>query len=213
MAKLDVLNTAGKTVGSIELDDGVFGLEDINEHVLWEVVKWQLAKRRAGTHSTKTRAEVRGSGKKPWKQKGTGNARQGSRKSPVWVGGGQTFGPKPRDYEYSINRKVKKLALRTALSVRTAEKKLIVLDQFAVAGGKTKAVASALATLGLSQPTSKVLIVDSGDNAELARGSRNLPSSKWIAPEGLNVYDILAHDTLIITSASAKAVEEALRAE
>ncbi len=208
MPKLDVKNTAGTSVGSIELDDSVWGAE-VHEHLLWEVVKWQLAKRRRGTASTKRMSEVRGSSIKAWKQKGTGRARQGSRKGPHWVGGGSVFGPKPRSYEYRLNKKVKKIALRSALSLRAKENKLIVLDAFGT-DGKTKAVASALAALGVSQPTSKVLIVDGKANEGLVRGARNLPASQWLAPEGLNVYDILRHETLIITQASAKLVEAAL---
>jgi large subunit ribosomal protein L4 len=211
MPKLDVKNITGKSVGSIELDDAVFGAE-VSEHLLWEAVKWQLAKRRAGTHSTKRIGEVRGSSKKVWKQKGTGQARQGSRKAPHWSGGSSVFGPRPRDYEYQMNKKTKKAALRSALSLRVSEKKLVVLDGFAC-DGKTKSVASALAALGSAQPSSKVLLVDSKDNQLLARGARNLASSKWLAPEGLNVYDILRHETLILTQAAAKAVETALKAE
>src|SRR5689334_891415 len=139
--KIDLKNTSGKSVGSIELDDAVFGAE-VHQHLLWEAVKWQLAKRRAGTASTKRMSEVRGSSIKPWKQKGTGRARQGSKKAPHWVGGGSVFGPKPRSYEYQLPRKAKKLALRSALSLRTAENKVIVLDSFNV-DGKTKNVAQA----------------------------------------------------------------------
>ena len=124
--KIDLKNTAGKGVGSIELDDAVFGAE-IHEHLLWEAVKWQLAKRRSGNASTKRMSEVRGSSIKAWKQKGTGRARQGSRKAPHWVGGGSVFGPKPRSYEYVLPRKVKKVALRAALSLRAQEQKLVVL--------------------------------------------------------------------------------------
>jgi large subunit ribosomal protein L4 len=211
MPKLDVKNTAGKNVGSIELDDAVFGVE-VHEHLLWEAVKWQLAKRRAGTHSTKRIGEVRGSSKKVWKQKGTGQARQGSRKAPHWVGGSSVFGPRPRDYEYNMTKKTKKAALRSALSLRASEQKLMVLDAFS-SDGKTKSVASVLAALGTAQPSSKVLLVDAKDNQLLARGARNLASSKWLAPEGLNVYDILRHETLILTQAAAKAVETALKAE
>jgi large subunit ribosomal protein L4 len=209
MPKLEVRNTTGKNVGSIELDDAVFGAE-VHEHLLWEVVKWQLAKRRAGTASTKRMSEVRGSSIKAWKQKGTGRARQGSRKAPHWVGGGSVFGPKPRSYEYQLPRKAKKLALRSALSLRTAENKLIVLDSFNV-DGKTKNVAQALAALGVAQPTHKVLIVDAKDNQLLVRGARNLAASKWLAPEGLNVYDILRHEAVVFTSASVKQIEESLR--
>ncbi|MEZ4359396.1 MAG: 50S ribosomal protein L4 [Kofleriaceae bacterium] len=211
MPKLEVKNITGKNVGTIELDDAVFGVE-VHEHLLWEVVKWQLAKRRAGTHSTKRIGEVRGSGKKMWKQKGTGQARQGSRKAPHWSGGSSVFGPRPRDYEYNMTKKTKKAALRSALSLRASEQKLVVLDGFA-SDGKTKSVAGVLAALGTAQPQSKVLLVDSKDNQLLARGARNLASSKWLAPEGLNVYDILRHETLILTQAAAKAVETALKAE
>src|SRR5688500_12848377 len=170
MPKVDVKNTSGKSVGSFDLDDAVFGAE-VHEHLLWETVKWQLAKRRSGNASTKRMGEVRGSSIKPWKQKGTGRARQGSRKAPHWVGGASVFGPKPRSYEYDLPKKPKKLALRSALSLRAGEQKLIVLDKFD-SDGKTKAVASALAALGVGQPASKVLIVDAKDNTLLARGAR-----------------------------------------
>ena len=208
--KLDVKNTAGSNVGQIDLADDVFATE-VHEHLLWEVVKWQLAKRRAGNASTKRIGEVRGSSIKAWKQKGTGRARQGSRKAPHWVGGGSVFGPKPRSYEYAMPRKAKKAALKAALSLRAGEQKLIVVDKFD-SDGKTKGVATALAALGVAQPSSKVLIVDAKDNALLARGARNLSSSKWLAPEGLNVYDILRHETLVLTQAAAKQVEAALAA-
>lgn len=210
MAKLDVKNTAGKSVGSIDLDDSVFGAA-VHEHLLWETVKWQLAKRRAGTHSTKRIGEVRGSSKKMWKQKGTGQARQGSRKAPHWVGGSSVFGPRPRDYEYNMPRKAKAEALRSALSLRFSEKKLVVVDKFDT-DGKTKTVASALAALGSAQPSSKVLILEAKDNGLLVRGARNLASSKWLAPEGINVYDILRHETVIATQAAIKVVEAALKA-
>ncbi len=207
--KLDVKNTDGKSVGQIDLADDVFAAP-VHEHLLWETVKWQLAKRRAGNASTKRIGEVRGSSIKAWKQKGTGRARQGSRKGPHWVGGGSVFGPKPRSYAYALPKKQKKLALRSALSLRAGEQKLIVLDRFD-SDGKTKAVAAALARLGVAQPSAKVLIVDGKDNALLARGSKNLARSKWLAPEGLNVYDILRHETLVLTQAAAKQVEAALR--
>jgi large subunit ribosomal protein L4 len=210
MAKLDIKNISGQSVGSIELDDAVFGVE-VHEHLLWEAVKWQLAKRRAGTASTKRIGEVRGSSIKAWKQKGTGRARQGSRKAPHWVGGSSVFGPKPRSYEYVLPRKIKKVALRSALSLRAKEQKLVVLDSFGV-DGKTKSVAAALAALGVAQPSSKVLIVDAKDNVGLVRGTKNLASSQWIAPEGINVYDILRHETLVMTSAAVKLVEESLKA-
>jgi large subunit ribosomal protein L4 len=210
MPKLDIKNTAGDKVGEIDLDDAVFA-EEVHEHLFWEVVKWQRARRRSGTHSTKTRGEVHGSSIKPYRQKGTGRARQGDRKAPHWVGGGKAFGPKPRNYDYAMPRKARKKALRSALSLRLKEQKLIVLDQFPVDSGKTQNVARALAALGAKQPNERVLIVDSAENVALVRGARNLPTSKWLAPEGLNVYDVLDHGTLVITSSTIKAVERALR--
>ncbi len=208
MAKADVKNLSGKSVGSIDLDDAVFGAE-IHEHLLWEVVKWQLAKRRAGTASTKRLGEVRGSSKKVWKQKGTGQARQGSRQAPHFVGGSSVFGPKPRSYEYNMPRKAKKLALRSVLSLRAKENKLIVVDAFDT-DGKTKSVASALSTL---QTGNKALIVDSKENTKLVRGAKNLASSQWLAPEGVNVYDVLRHETLVLTKAAVDAITTALKVE
>lgn len=210
MPKLDIKNIAGDKVGEIDLDDAVFA-EEVHEHLLWEVVKWQRARRRSGTHSTKTRGEVHGSNIKPYRQKGTGRARQGDRKAPHWVGGGTVFGPRPRSYDYAMPRKARKKALRSALSLRVKEQRLIVLDQFPVENGKTQQVARALAALGAAQPVERVLIVDGADNVGLVRGARNLPTSKWLAPEGLNVYDVLDHPTLVITQSTLKAVERALR--
>jgi large subunit ribosomal protein L4 len=211
MPKLDVKNISGSNVGSIDLDDSVFGAE-VHEHLLWEVVKWQLAKRRAGTASTKRLGEVRGSSKKVWKQKGTGQARQGSRQAPHWVGGGSVFGPKPRSYEYAMPRKAKKAALRAALSLRASENKIVVLDNFTIGGpkGSTKLVAGALEALGAAQPDNKVLIVDAKTNGNLVRGARNLRSSQWVAPEGINVYDILRHQTLVLTQAAVASITAAL---
>jgi large subunit ribosomal protein L4 len=215
MPKIDVKNTAGEKVGTLDLDEAVWGA-DVNEHLLWEVVKWQRAKKRAGTASTKTVAYVHGTNKKPYRQKGTGNARQGSMKAHHHVGGGRAFGPKPRDYEYSMPRKARQGALRSALSLRVKEMKLIVLDRFTVeskadAQGRkryAKQVSAALAKLGINE----ALIVDGKDNDSLARGTRNLSTAKWIAPEGLNVYDVLNYETLVITRDSAKKVEDALKA-
>jgi large subunit ribosomal protein L4 len=212
MAKVDVKNISGKSVGSIDLDDTVFGA-DIHEHLLWEVVKWQLAKRRAGTASTKRLGEVRGSSKKVWKQKGTGQARQGSRQAPHWVGGGTVFGPKPRDYSYNMPRKAKKTALRAALSLRASENKIIVVDAFST-DGKTKSVAAALNALGLKAPKgkqTKALLVDAKDNANLVRGAKNLAASQWLAPEGINVYDILRHETVVLTKAAVESITTALK--
>ena len=209
--KLELKNTSGNSVGSIDLDDAIFAAE-IHEHLLWEVVKWQLAKRRAGTASTKRLGEVRGSSKKVWKQKGTGQARQGSRQAPHWVGGAKVFGPKPRDYGYTLPRKAKKQALCAALSLRASEQKLVVLDQFPT-DGKTKSVAAALAALGAAQPASKVLIVDKKDNANLTRGARNLKASQWLAVEGVNVYDILRHETLVMTRAAVEQLSASLKGQ
>ena len=204
--KIEVKNIAGKNVGSIELDDAVFGAE-VHEHLLWETVKWQLAKRRAGTASTKRFGEVRGSSKKIWKQKGTGQARHGSRQAVIFVGGGSVKGPKPRDYGYVLPRQVKKQALVSALSLRASEGKLVVVDNFST-DGKTKSVATALKALG----GGKTLIVDGKTNDKLQRGAKNLPHSQWLAPEGINVYDILRHDTLVVTQDAVKAITEAANA-
>ena len=208
MATVEVKDISGKAVGSMELDDKVFA-QEMNEHLLWETVKWQRAKRRGGNASTKTRGEIRATNQKPWKQKGTGRARAGDAKSPVWVGGGTVFGPKPRDYSYTMPRKARRRALRSALSLRLAENKLVVVDDFK-SDGKTKNVAGTLSALGCAQPEHKALIVEVLDNKLLVRGARNLPRSKWIAPDGLNVYDILNHPTLVMTKESVAKVTEAL---
>jgi large subunit ribosomal protein L4 len=206
--KIQIKNISGKDVGSLELADDIFAAE-VHEHLLWEVVKWQLAKRRAGTASTKRIGEVRGSAKKVWKQKGTGQARQGSRQAPHFVGGGSVKGPKPRSYEYDMPKKAKRAALCAALSLRASENKIIVLDAFAT-DGKTKSVATALAAFAPEH--NKALVVDAKSNAMLARGAKNLADSQWIAPEGLNVYDILRHDTLVLTQAAIQQITEALHA-
>jgi large subunit ribosomal protein L4 len=205
MPTIDLKNTSGKKVGSIDLDDAVWAVEP-NDHLMWEAVKWQQAKRRAGTHSTRTVAEVRGGGRKPYRQKGTGRARQGSTRSHQHVGGGRAFGPKPRDYEYAFPKKARKGALRSALSLRLKEARVVVLDKFEIQG-KTKEVATALQALGAAD----ALIVDVKGNELLVRGVRNLTSAKWLAPEGLNVYDVLNHETLVLTSDSARQVEQALK--
>jgi large subunit ribosomal protein L4 len=210
MPSVNVVNIKGETVGSIDLDDAVFAAK-VHEHLLWETVKWQLAKRRSGTHSVKTRGEVRGSTKKPWKQKGSGRARQGSHRAPQWVGGGSVFGPRPRDYSYNMPKKARKQALRSALSARLAESKLVIVDAFPVVAGKTRSVVHALAALGAAGKRPSALIVDVAENGDLTRGARNLPASKCLRPEGLNVYDVLNHAHLIMTQASAKLVEQALR--
>ena len=203
--QVPVITLDNGSAGEIDLPEALFAAEP-RVDIMARVVHWQLAKRRAGTHKTKGMGEVSGTTKKPYRQKGTGNARQGSMRAHQMVGGGRAFGPKPRDYGYTLPRKVKKGALRSALSLRLGEQKLVVLDKFDVAG-KTKDVIKALGALG----TDSALIVDLSENQHLARGTRNLPWAKWIAPEGLNVYDVLDHDTLIVTSDSLTRIQEALR--
>jgi large subunit ribosomal protein L4 len=203
--QVDVVNIEGKKVGQIDLADAVFGTP-VKEHLLWEVVKAQQAAKRAGTHATKTREFVRGGGKKPYRQKGTGNARQGSSRSPQFVGGGKVFGPHPRDYSYTVPKKVRRAALASALSLRAKENKLVIVDQLVGAfegGPKTKRLAGVLKALGATS----ALLVDDKQNQQLAKSARNLSASKCLPPEGLNVDDILNHPTLVITREAVKAVE------
>jgi large subunit ribosomal protein L4 len=200
--QIDVVNIEGKKVGAMELADAVFGAR-VKDYLLWEIVKMQRAGQRAGTHATKTRAHVRGGGRKPYKQKGTGNARQGSTRSPNFVGGGVVLGPHPRDYSYTVPKKVKKAALASALSLRAKEKKLVIVDQFKFDKPKTKQMAAVLKALGLKS----ALVIDGKDNVTLSKSSRNIPASKHLPPEGLNVYDILNHSVLVIAKGAVKAVE------
>lgn len=205
MAKFDVLNLDGKKVSEIELADAVFAAE-VKEHVLWEVIKQQLASRRAGTHSTLHRGEVRGGGKKPYRQKGTGQARQGSSRSPNFVGGAKVFAPKPRDYSYSVPKKVRQHALRSALSLRAGEKQLIIVDGISFTEPKTKRAAQLLSALKSPQ----ALLVDSRESTNLAKSMNNLQGAKFLPVEGLNTYDILHYPCLIMTVDSAKAIEARL---
>ena len=200
--QIDIVNIEGKKVGELALADAVFGTK-VKDHLLWELVKAQQAAKRAGTHSTKTRANVRGGGKKPYKQKGTGNARQGSSRAPNHVGGGKVWGPHPRDYSYTVPRKVKRAALASALSLRAREKKLVIVDKLTFDGPKTKRLVGILKALGVPSG----LLVDSKDNANLSKSAANLPAHRYIAPEGLNVYDILRHPTLVIAADAVKQVE------
>jgi large subunit ribosomal protein L4 len=200
--QLDVVDIQGKKVGALEVADAVFGAP-VREHLFWEVVKAQRAARRAGTHSTKTREAVRGGGKKPYRQKGTGNARQGSSRAPHFVGGGVVFGPHPRSYEYTVPKKVRRAALASALSLRAKEQKVVIVDQFSFDGPKTKQMAGVLKALGLAS----ALVVDKADNDKLTLSVRNLAKSKYLAPEGLNVYDILNYPGLVISKEAIKAVE------
>jgi large subunit ribosomal protein L4 len=200
--QLDVVDIKGKKVGSLDVADAVFGAP-VREDLFWEVVKAQRAAKRAGTHATKTREFVRGGGKKPYRQKGTGNARQGSSRSPQFVGGGKVFGPHPRDYSYTVPKKVRRAALASALSLRAKESKVVIVDQLSFEAPKTKRMAEVLKALGLSS----VLVVDRRENGTLTKSVRNLADSKYLAPEGLNVYDILNYPTLLITREAVKAVE------
>jgi large subunit ribosomal protein L4 len=200
--QIDIVNIEGKKVGQADLADAVFGTK-VKEYLLWEVVKMQRAARRAGTHKTKKRDEVRGGGKKPYKQKGTGNARQGSTRSPQFVGGGKVWGPQPRDYSYTVPKKVKRAALASALSLRVKEKKLVIVDALAFDAPKTKRLAGILKVLGADS----AVVVDGKTNINLSKSCRNLPKSKVLPPEGLNVYDILNHPTLIIAADAVKAIE------
>lgn len=192
----DVLNTEGAIVGKVDLPEEIFGAE-VNEALLWESVKAQRASWRAGTHATKTRANVSGGGIKPYKQKGTGRARQGSIRAPNHVGGGCVFGPQPRDYSYRLPRGARKAALRSALSLRVTEKAFIVLDKFPVDTPKTKTVLAFLEKIS----THDALIVDV-DNDGLIRSTRNLTHTKGLQATALNVYDILNHTKLVVTKAA-----------
>jgi large subunit ribosomal protein L4 len=200
--QIDVVNTEGHKVGRMDLADEVFAAE-VKEPLLWEAVKAQRAAKRAGTHSTKTREFVNGGGKKPYRQKGTGNARQGSARAPNFVGGGKVFGPHPRSYRYALPRKVKKAALASALSLRAREKKLVVVDKLALEAPKSQRIVGVLKTLGFDS----ALVVDAKGNQNLVKSIRNLAAHACLPPEGLNVYDILNHGGLVIAKDAVKAVE------
>lgn len=195
MPTISVKTTAGADAGSIDLDDATFGIEP-NMAVLHQVVNAQLAARRAGTHSTKTRSEVSGGGAKPWKQKGTGRARAGSTRSPVWVGGGIAHGPKPRSYAQRTNKKMIKLATRSALSDRCAEDKVVVVDAWGFDRPSTKAAKAALSALGVEGRT--LLVVDRDDETTI-RSFRNLPQVHVLAADQLNAYDILVSDYVVFS--------------
>lgn len=195
MTKFQMIDMAGKSLEEIELSDDIFNVE-INEHVVYLVVKNILANRRQGTQSAKTRAEVRGGGKKPWRQKGTGRARQGSIRSPQWRGGGIVFAPKPRSYRYTTPKKVRRLAMKSVLTAKVQEKELIVVDKFAMDAPKTKALRDALANMGAHE---KALIVTANSDQNIVLSARNLPRTEVSTVGTLNVYDILKYDSLILT--------------
>jgi large subunit ribosomal protein L4 len=204
MPTISVVNMAGNDVSTIELSDTVFSIEP-NEVVMHAAVVNYLANQRQGTQSTLTRTEVRGGGRKPWRQKGTGRARQGSIRAPQWTHGGVALGPKPRDYSYSLNKKVKRLALKSALSLKVQEKNFIVVDAITFEDYKTKAAINMLNALGAGK---KALIVTETPDAKVIKSAANIPGVKTTLCNTLNVYDILNHDTFIVTLDAVKKIEE-----
>ncbi|OYD06533.1 50S ribosomal protein L4 [Paludifilum halophilum] len=206
MPKINVLDMNGSPVGEMELSESVFGIEP-NEAVLHDAVVMQQASQRRGTHAVKNRAAVRGGGRKPWKQKGTGRARHGSIRSPIWVGGGVVFGPTPRTYNYKLPKKVRRLAIRSALSSKVKNDTLVVLDQLSFDAPKTKEMVKLLSNLEAGQ---KALVVSNGYDENVALSARNIPGVKLVDAKGLNVLDVLDHDKVIITRDAVSRVEEVL---
>ena len=203
MANVSVYNIEGNQIGEMELSDAVFGVE-INEHLLHMAVVNHLAAKRQGTQSAKTRSEVSGGGKKPWRQKGTGHARQGSTRAPQWTGGGVVFAPKPRDYSFKLNKKERRAALKSALSSRVAENKIIVLDAFNMDEIKTKKFKAVMDALKVS----KALVVMGDKDVVIEKSAANVPDVKTTQATLLNVYDILKYDTVITTKAAVEKIEE-----
>lgn len=203
MANVSVYNIEGKEVGTIDLSDAIFGVE-VNEHLLHMAVVNQLANKRQGTQKAKTRAEVSGGGRKPWRQKGTGHARQGSTRAPQWTGGGVVFAPTPRDYSFKMNRKEKRAALKSALTSRVEEKKFIVVDEIAFGEAKTKNFAAMLKNLDVK----KALVVLEDGNVNAERSARNIADIKTARTNTINVYDIMKYNTVIATKAAVANIEE-----
>jgi large subunit ribosomal protein L4 len=206
MPKVALYNVTGTQVGEVELNDAVFGIEP-HIHVLHQAVLLQQASLRQGTHKVKGRSEVRGGGRKPWKQKGTGRARQGSIRAPQWKGGGVVFGPTPRSYGYKLPRKVRRLAIRSALSSKVIDNEVIVLDQLQLNAPKTKEFVGILNNLKVD---SKALVVAASFDETVALSARNIPGVKFITADGINVLDVLTYDKLIITQDAVQKVEEVL---
>lgn len=204
MPKVALYNQNGSQVGEIELADHIFGIEP-NQHVLHQAVVMQQASRRAGTHAVKNRAAVRGGGRKPWRQKGTGRARQGSIRAPQWVGGGVVFGPTPRKYGFKLPKKVRRLAIKSALSSKVKNDEIKVLDQLILEQPKTKSMVSILDNLDAKR---KALIVTEDFDQNVVLSSRNIPGVTCVTAEGINVLDVLSHDMLIITKDAVAKVEE-----
>lgn len=204
MANVAVYNIEGKEVGTIDLNDAVFGVE-VNEHLVHMAVVSQLANKRQGTQKAKTRSEVSGGGRKPWRQKGTGRARQGSTRAPQWTHGGIVFAPKPRDYTVTLNKKVKRLAMKSALSSKVQDNEMIVVDSIATEGYKTKKIAEMLKALGSEK---KALIVLSEVDAQVIASAANIPGVKTAQVNTLNVYDILNADKFIVVKDAVSKIEE-----
>ena len=203
MANVSVYNMEGKEVGTMELNDAVFGVE-INDHLVHLAVVRQLANNRQGTQKAKTRSEVSGGGRKPWRQKGTGHARQGSTRSPQWTGGGVVFAPVPRDYSIKMNKKERRLALKSALTSRVQENKLIVLEDLTLDEAKTKAMQTVLNNLNVS----KALVVLNEENKNVVLSTRNIPDVVTAYTNTINVFDILKYNTLILTKSAVASIEE-----
>ena len=203
MANISVFNIEGKEVGSIELNDAVFGV-NVNEHLVHMAVVAQLANKRQGTQKAKTRYEVSGGGRKPWKQKGTGHARQGSTRSPQWKGGGVVFAPTPRDYTINLNKKEKRIALKSALTSRVLENKFIVVDDFAMSEIKTKKMQQTLNNLNVK----KALVVCAENEKNTVLSVRNIYGVKAASPKTINVYDILKYNTVVASKDAVKTIEE-----
>lgn len=207
MPNVSLFKQDGTTIGDVTLNEEIFGIEP-NESVVFDAIIMQRASLRQGTHAVKNRSAVRGGGRKPWRQKGTGRARQGSIRSPQWVGGGVVFGPTPRSYKYKLNKKVRRLALKSVLSQKVAEGNLIIVDQLAFDAPKTKEFAKVLTNLNVD---SKVLVVLENDNDFAALAARNLPTVTILGENGLNVLDIVSNNKLVLTQAALSKVEEALK--
>ena len=203
MANVKVYNMSGAEVGSIDLNDDIFAI-DVNEHAMHLAVVQYLANQRQGTQSAKTRAEVSGGGRKPWRQKGTGRARQGSIRSPQWTGGGVVFAPKQRDYSFKLNKKLKRIALKSALTTKAVENKIIVLDELTLTEVKTKEMVKVLSNLNAE----KALIVMDGSNKNVMLSARNIPEVKTAAVNTINVYDLLKYNTLVMTKEAVAKIEE-----
>ena len=203
MAKVSVYNIEGNKVGDMELNDAVFGVE-VNEHLVHMAVVSQLANKRQGTQSAKTRSEVSGGGRKPWRQKGTGHARQGSTRAPQWTGGGIVFAPKPRDYSFKMNKKEKNLALKSVLTSKVAEDKLIVLDSISFDEIKTKKMVAVLNNL----KADNALVVLNDNDKNVILSAKNIPDVKTALTNTINVYDILKYDKLIVTKDAVATIEE-----